>query len=93
MVAFMIGNVGFGPLAAYLLRLPDLFSFTPGLELNAEIMAGMFEIILGALERRGEQGLLVAVTYWALLLIFVIAVPQWREATHSHDLTASSVKV
>ena len=78
MVGFMIGNVGFGPLATYFLHLKDLFDFTPGLVFNAENVAGIFETVLGALISCDEQGLLVVVTNWAFLCIFVVAWLQRR---------------
>ena len=92
MVGFMIANVGFGPLAAYLLNLEALFNFTPGLVRNAEIEAGMFEIVLGALERRSEQGLIMSVVAWGLLTIFIIEVLQQRDAACHGRLTGHSVE-
>ena len=91
-IGFMIANIGFGPLAAYLLNLEALFNFTPGLVRNAEIEAGMFEVILGALERRSEQGLIMSVVSWALLTIFIIEVLQQRDAACHGRLTGHSVE-
>ena len=76
---FMTADTGFGPLGAYLLHLQTLFSWQPHLEVDAARVAGMFEMIVAALHSHGLEGLVNAVSNWAMLIIFVITVLQRRE--------------
>ena len=92
MARFTIGNAGFGPLAAHLLNLEALFDFTPGLVRNAEIEAGLFELVRGVLKGSHEEGMLVAVVHWTVLMMFMIEVMQQREAARHGSWTGHCVE-
>ena len=53
-----------------------MFAFTPELQKTAEVVAGLFEIVLGAAARQGEEGLLVVISSWGFLVLFYLAVLQ-----------------
>ena len=63
---YFCGNVGFGPYAAEALGLRELFSFTPGLILNREILAGLFEEVVGVLQRSGCKLLVRQILMWCV---------------------------
>ena len=50
----MIADTGFGPLGAYLLHLQPLLKVHSYLRLNATIVVGMLDMIVGALHSKGH---------------------------------------
>ena len=75
-VCVLLGNAGFGPLAACLLDLKGLFAFTANLNQTPEIVAGLFEIVLGALSRQQEKGLLEVICNWGFFVLLSLSVLQ-----------------
>ena len=69
-------NVGLGPFIAVMLCLPPLFSFDRSeAQSTAEIMAGMYEAIAGALQRAGQVLLLRAMQQFAA---FIVCARYWH---------------
>ena len=66
LVRYFAQNVGFGPYAAEVLGLRHLYSFTPGLILNREILAGLFEETLHVLQREGMNALVKHILMWCV---------------------------
>ena len=63
---YFVANVGFGPYAAEALGLRELYSFTPGLQLDREVLAGLFEQTLYVLQREGMDALLDHILMWCV---------------------------
>ena len=63
---YFCANVGFGPYATEALRLREMYAFTPGLALNTEILAGVFEQTLHVLQRAGLDVLIKHLLMWCV---------------------------
>ena len=63
---YFCANVGFGPYATEALRLRDMYTFTPHLALNGEILAGVFEETVHVLQRAGMDALVKHILMWCV---------------------------
>jgi len=63
---YFCGNQAMGPYCALALGLHSLYSFSSGLTLKNEVWAGLFEQMLGALERSGLKLLLKHCLVWCV---------------------------
>ena len=63
---YFCANVGFGPYAAEALDLRQLYTFTPGLRLTREVLAGLFEQTLHVLQRAGLDALVKNILMWCV---------------------------
>ena len=66
LVHYFCANVAFGPYAAEVLGLRQVYAFTPGLALNREILAGLFEQTLHVLQREGMDALVRHMLMWCV---------------------------
>ena len=66
LAGYFVANVGFGPYAAEVLGLRRLYKFTPGLEMNREVEAGLFEQTIHLLQRAGMDALTHHILLWCV---------------------------
>jgi len=60
----IVANVEFGPVFTAMLDLSGFFCARTEAEINSEVVAGLFECVLGALERGGRTLLVNAILRW-----------------------------